>query len=285
MGVPAEAGSVESTTTAADLVVSKTHVGLLTSPNTHNIAPGADDQDNLADQTSCTAEPGGVLRRSQGGLRRESGEEVSRQGTTMPSLMSTNPPLTYSSAVTGVPERCYRGKSADSKWFAPEIKGSVAQIRSKVTINDKRRGTSRPEPQDNPSRQLPSRATRVTQRITVTPLPGTAPAAGKSPQQTARCPDVPPHMPQADIRSFQSGRPSPRTCTPLCTSKSDTFLLTIVIDTLPSAMSAPAPTLHEPAAPTNPRLGSKGRQSSRSKRDKTQNAECNTHHFHRLGRG
>ena len=113
LGVPAEAGLVASTTPTA--AVAKTHVGHLTSPNTHSIAPGADSQDNLADPTSCTAEPGGVLRQPPGGSQRESGEEVSRQGTAMQSLMSTPPPLTYSSAVTGVPEMRYRGKSADSK--------------------------------------------------------------------------------------------------------------------------------------------------------------------------
>ena len=134
---------------------------------------------------------------------------TSRQGTAVTSLVLTTPPLTYSSVVTGVAERCYRGKSADSKWFAPEIRGSAAQIRSKTTINDKRRGTSRVEPQDGPSERLPSRAAHVTHRVTLTPLPGTAPAAGKSPQQTVRGPDAPPHTPQANIQNFPSGRTSP----------------------------------------------------------------------------
>ena len=119
LGVPVEAGLVASTTPVTAVAVTKTHVGLLTSPNTHSIAPGADGQDDLADPTSCTAEPGGVLRRSQGGSRWESGENVSRQGRVMPSLMSTTPPLTYSFAVTGVPGMCYRRKSAGSKGFAP----------------------------------------------------------------------------------------------------------------------------------------------------------------------
>ena len=55
-------------------------------------------------------------------------------------LTLTTPPLTCASAVAGVPEMCYCGKSADSKQFAPEIRGSAAQIHSKFAINDKRMG-------------------------------------------------------------------------------------------------------------------------------------------------
>ena len=220
VGVPVEAGLVTSTTLADAVAVAKTHVGLLTSPNMHSIVPGAEVQDNLADTTSCTAGPGGVLCGSPGRSQRESGEEVSCQGTAMPSLRSTTPILTYSSAVTDVPEMCYRGKSADSKLFAPEIRRSAAQIRSKFTINDKRRGTPSLmsiTPPLTPSsavtgvpemcylRKSTDSKWRVTHRITLTPIPGTAPAAGRSPHQTVRSRGAPPHTPHADIQNSHSG--------------------------------------------------------------------------------
>jgi len=167
--------------------------------------------------------------------------------------MSTTPPLTYSSAVTGVHEICYGKKPTDSKWVAPEIRGSAAQIRSKTTINDKRRGASRVEPQDGPSERLPSRATRVTHRVTLTPLPGTAPAANRSQQQPVRGPDAPSHTSQADIRYFPSGRPLPHAHALLCMLQSDPFLVPGANDTTPSATSAQAPTFQEPAASANPR--------------------------------
>ena len=148
---------------------------------------------------------------------------------------------------------CYRGKSADSKWFAPEIRGSAAQIRSKTTINDKRRGTSRVEPQDGPPERLPSRATRVIHRVTLTPLPGTASAANRSQQQPVRGPDTTSHTSQADIRYFPSGRPLPRAHALSCTSQSDPFLVPGANDTTPSATSAQALTFQEPAASANPR--------------------------------
>ena len=126
---------------------------------------------------------------------------------------------------------CYRGNSADSKWFAPEIRGSAAQIRSKFAINDTRRGTSRAEPRDGPSRRLLSCVTRVTHIIRLTPLPGTAPGAGKSPQETVRDPDTPPHTPLGYVRNFPSGRSSFRAYVPSCPSQSDPFLAQIVIAT------------------------------------------------------
>ena len=94
---------------------------------------------------------------------------------------------------------CYCGKSADLKWFAPEIRGSAAKIRSNITINDKRRGTPRVEPHASPSRKLTSCAVRVTHRFTLTPLPGTAPLAQISPHQAVRGPDAPLHASQVDI--------------------------------------------------------------------------------------
>ena len=207
LGLPAGGRLVASTTTAAALAVTKTHLGVLTSPNVHRIAPGTDGQDNIANPTSCSSEPWGVLRRSQGGSRLDSEEDVSCQGTAVTSLMSTTLPLTYSSVVTGVPEMCYCRKSADSKWFAPEIRGSSALIRLKVVINDKRRGMSRPESWDSPSRWLPFCATRFTHRITLTPIPGTAQAAGRSPHSTVRGRDAPPHTPHADIRNSPQEAP------------------------------------------------------------------------------
>ena len=134
-----------------------------------------------------------------------------------------------------------------------EIRESAAQIRPKTAINDKRRGTSRPESRDSPSRWRPSRAPHVTHRIALTPIPGTTLAAGRSPHPTVRGRDAPPHTPHADIRNFPSGSPLLRTCAPLCPSQLDPFLAPIVIDTLPSVTSAPTPTLYEPAAAANPR--------------------------------
>ena len=147
---------------------------------------------------------------------------------------------------------CYCGKSTNSKWFAQEIKGSAAQIRPKVAINDKRRGTSRPEIGTVPQ-ELPSRTTPVTHRITLTPIPGTAPATGRSPHQPVMGRDAPPRTPHADIRNFYSGSPLLRICALLCPSQLEPFLTPIVIDTLPSVTSAPTPTLQETVAAANPR--------------------------------
>ena len=87
----------------------------------------------------------------------------------------------------------------------------------------------------------------------MTPLPGTAPAANISQQQPVRGPDAPLHTPHADIRYFPSGRPLPRAHALPCTSQSDPFLVPGANDTTPSATSAQAPTVQEPAASANPR--------------------------------
>ena len=59
------------------------------------------------------------------------------QGVAIPSLTLTTPPLTYASTA----EMCYRGKSANSKYFAPEIRGITAQILPNSVNNNKRMGS------------------------------------------------------------------------------------------------------------------------------------------------
>jgi len=68
----------------------------------------------------------------------------------MPPLTLTTPPLTYASTA----RMCYHGKSANSKCFAPEIRGIAAQILPNSVNNNKRMGSHMYVSKTKPTRPI-----------------------------------------------------------------------------------------------------------------------------------